>query len=89
MSIETTMTEILSASGGGRVKTGDSTDTTFTEGAQSPPSVTSGSHAVNDRNRAPFDKPRASGGVPVKFFENVDASPGTLESTLENTGLIR
>ena len=86
--LDSTMTNIISPSGGGGVKSGGETDTTFTSGAPAKPGL-SGLNAINDRNRAPFDKPRASGGVPVKFFEDISVSPEPLETTLENTGLIR
>lgn len=87
MSIESTMTSGgCETSRGGSIKNDGTWDSTFS-GPQKP--GLSGVNAINDRNKAPFDKPRASGGIPVKFFEQVDASPGPLESTLENKNLVR
>lgn len=88
MSLDTTMTSggAAPAGGGGGVKTGGNLDSTF-EGASKP--GLGGVNAINDRNKAPFDKPRSSGGIPVKFFEQVSGSPGPLDSTLEDKNLVR
>lgn len=87
MSLDSTMTSGgVQEQGGGSVKTGGELESPF-EGAPKP--GLTGGNAVNDRNTAPFDKPRASGGIPVKFYETIAASPATLESTLENAGLVR
>lgn len=88
MSIDTTMSENITGSGGGRVKRGDSVDTPFKDGVPSTPGL-DGDNAINDRNRAPFDKPRSSGGIPVKFFERVSGSPGALDSVFEDKNIIR
>ena len=87
MSLDSTMTDVLAPSGGGRVKTGGELVSPFDEAYGKPGH--SGGSAINDRNKAPFDKPRASGGVPVKFFEQVSTQPASLETTLEDTGLVR
>lgn len=87
MSLDSTMVSGgAEPKGGGRVKTGGELDSTFN--GPSKPGL-SGVNAINDRNKAPFDKPRASGGIPVKFYEQVSGSPGSLESTLEDKNLIR
>lgn len=87
MALDSTMTSGgAETTGGGRVKSGGELDSTF-QGASKP--GLSGVNAINDRNKAPFDKPRSSGGIPVKFYEQVSGSPGPLESTLENKNLVR
>lgn len=87
MDLESTMDNLVSPQGGGSAKKGDSLETTMT-GVPSTPGF-GGVNAINDRNKAPFDKPRSGGGIPVKFFEQVSGSPGSLESTLENENLVR
>jgi hypothetical protein len=87
MSIESTMVSGgAEEHGGGGVKTGGNLDSTFSDAAK--PGM-GGVNAINDRNKAPFDKPRSGGGIPVKFFEQVSGSPGPLESTLENKNIVR
>lgn len=87
MALDSTMTSGgCGPTGGGKVKSGGELDSTFS-GPNKP--GMGGVNAINDRNKAPFDKPRSSGGIPVKFFEQVSGSPGPLESTLENKNLVR
>lgn len=87
MALDSTMDNVLSSGGEGSIKKGDSLDSTMS-GVPSTPSL-DGVNAINDRNKAPFDQPRSGGGIPVKFFEQVSGSPGSLESTLENENLVR
>lgn len=85
--IESTMTSGgCGPAGHAAIKNDGTIDSTF-QGPQKP--GLSGVNAINDRNKAPFDQPRSSGGIPVKFFERVSGSPGPLESTLEDKNLIR
>lgn len=86
MSLETTMQSggVGPAGSGGMAKGGE-LETPFQSYPCPVPSYTESSDTY-DRNTAPaFSQPRASGGLPVEFFENVPGSPGTLESTLEDT----
>lgn len=79
----------IGPAGSGSIKKGDTIDTPFTSCPNSIPSL-SGVNAVNDRNQTPaFSNPRSSGGIPVKFYENISATPASLESTLEDKNLIR
>lgn len=78
----------IGPAGSGGIKKNDAIDTTMSS-APSIPSL-SGVNAINDHNTCPqFSTPRSSGGIPVKFFENITATPEPLETTLEDTGLIR
>ena len=89
-SIETTMeSNGIGPAGSAGIKKGDTLDTPFKSCPASAPAL-AGVNAINDRNQTPeFSNPRSSGGIPVKFYETVSGSPGTLESTLEDKNLVR
>lgn len=49
------------------------------------PSATSKPKGRFDSNPAPgFTKPRSSGGIPVKFLEDVGAAPGRIDTTMDS-----
>ncbi len=54
-----------------------------------PQPSTQGAPGQYDANKGPFSKPRSSGGIPVKFFEQVSGTPGKLETTLEDKNLVK
>lgn len=87
MALDSTMTSGgAEKHGGSGVKSGGNLESPFS-GPGKP--GYSGVNAINDRNNAgPFSKPH-DGGIPLKFYENISATPATLESTLEDKHLAK
>lgn len=77
-----------SGAGNAGIKTGGEFDTPMTS-CPCPVPNKAASGGEFDRNHAPFNSPRSSGGIPVKFFEQVSGTPGGLESTFEDENIIK